>query len=268
MSDSGALAATKSALAVKAQVAQGEETVVHTRILRLALGIEESRAYWTHVDPTLPAAPRAIQAFEQRWFGAKSLHRVRTLLANFAARYDACPDALSVLRRWRSMDLPTRQVLCHFHLQLTDPLYRQFTGTFLVERRSGPEPRLDRDIVLRWVQREYPGRWGAATCIQFASKLLSAASEAGLVSPHRDPRTLLVPKVTDAALTYLMYLLRSLRFSGTLTVNPYLASVGLSEGFVDQRLRVLPGLRFRRMGDLTEFDWDFPSLLAFGESLS
>ncbi len=85
MSDSGALAATKSALAVKAQVAQGEETVVHTRILRLALGIEESRAYWTHVDPTLPAAPRAIQAFEQRWFGAKSLHRVRTLLANFAA---------------------------------------------------------------------------------------------------------------------------------------------------------------------------------------
>ena len=104
MSDSGALAATKSALAVKAQVAQGEETVVHTRILRLALGIEESRAYWTHVDPTLPAAPRAIQAFEQRWFGAKSLHRVRTLLANFAARYDACPDALSVLRRWRSMD--------------------------------------------------------------------------------------------------------------------------------------------------------------------
>ena len=122
MSDSGALAATKSALAVKAQVAQGEETVVHTRILRLALGIEESRAYWTHVDPTLPAAPRAIQAFEQRWFGAKSLHRVRTLLANFAARYDAYPDALSVLRRWRSMDLPTRQVLCHFHLQLTDPL--------------------------------------------------------------------------------------------------------------------------------------------------
>ncbi len=268
MSAPGATDEAKPAPAAKAHGLQGEETVVHTRILRLALGVEESRAYWAHVDPALPAAPRAIQAFEHRWFGAKSLHRVRTLLANFAARYDAYPDALSVLRRWRSMDPPTRQVLCHFHLQLTDPLYRQFTGTFLVERRNGPEPRLDRDIVLRWVQREYPDRWGAATCIQFASKLLSAASEAGVVSPHRDPRTLLLPKVTDSALTYLMYLLRSLRFSGTLTANPYLASVGLSDGFLDQRLRALPGLRFRRMGDLTEFDWDFPNLLAFGESLS
>ncbi|HSP79852.1 MAG TPA: DUF1819 domain-containing protein [Myxococcaceae bacterium] len=243
-----------------------EETEIHTRLLRLALGVEESRAYWASVEPSVPAAPRALLAFEQRWFGAKSLERVRTLLSNFAARYDAFPEALGVLRRWREMTPQTRQLLCHWHLQLSDPLYRRFTGDFLVARRAGAQPKLDRDVVLRWLKREFPERWGESTLIQFASKLLSAASEAGLVSPRKDPRSLLYPKVPDEALAYLLHLLRGLSFQGTLTDNPYLASVGLTEGFLDQRLRALPGLGFRRMGHLTEFDWAAPSLAAWAEA--
>ena len=243
-----------------------EASAVHTRILRLALGIEDSRSYWEHVDPNVLALDRPRVAFEQRWFGAKSMERVRVLLANFADRYDAIPEALSVLRRWRSMDAATRQMVCHWHLQLSDPMYRQFTGRFLVERSSLREPRIDRDVVLRWVKQEFPDRWAEATCVQFASKLLSAASEAGLVSPHRDPRAILVPKVSDLALGYLLHLLRDIRFEGTLLENPYLASVGLTEGFLDQRLRTLPGLTYRRMGQLSELDWEYASLTAWAEA--
>ena len=61
-----------------------EVTEVHTRILRLALGVDEARAYWANVDPTVPPGPRALQAFEQRWFGAKTLDRVKTLLPYLA----------------------------------------------------------------------------------------------------------------------------------------------------------------------------------------
>lgn len=243
-----------------------EASEVHTRILRLALGIEDSRSYWEHVDPAVPAADRALVAFEQRWFGSKSLDRVRFLLSTFVDRYDAFPEALSVLRRWRSMDVGTRQAICHWHLQLSDPLYRRFTGGFLVERRGLRDPRLDRDAVLRWVKSEFPERWSEATCVQFASKLLSAASEAGVISPLRDPRSLLVPKIPDIALTYLLYLLRGLRFEGTLTENPYLASVGLTDGFLDQRLRALPGITYRRMAQLTEFEWDAPTLSVWAEA--
>ena len=237
-----------------------EVTEVHTRILRLALGMEESRAYWAHVDPSVPAAPRAITAFEERWYGAKSLERVRTLHANFAARYDAYPPALAALRRLRHMDPQARQAICHWHLQLTDPIYRTFTGRFLVDRREGAPPTLDRDVVLRWVQRGHPDRWNAATCIQFASKLLSAASEAGLLTARRDPRELLYPKVPDLALAYLLYLLRGVRFDGTLLDNPYLASVGLTGALLEQRLRALPGLTFRRMANVTDFEWAAPDL--------
>lgn len=243
-----------------------EATEVHTRLLRVALGVEESRAYWDHIDPTVPVVDRALIAFERRWFGSKSLRRVRFLLATFSERYEAFPEALDVLRRWRSMDPATRQAICHWHMQLSDPLYRRFTGTFLVERRALRDPKVDRDVVLRWVKNEVPDRWSEATLVQFASKLLSAASEAGVVSPKRDPRALLLPKVPDPALAYLMHLLRGLRFTGTLTENPYLASVGLVDGFLDQRLRSLNGIRFRRMTHLTEFEWEAPTLTAWAKA--
>lgn len=239
----------------------GEATEVHTGILRLALAVEESRAYWTHADPELPPgtpSQRALQAFENRWFGAKTMPRIRFLLPNLAARYDAFPQSLAVLHRWAAMDAHTRRALCHFHMQLSDPIYRRFTGAFLVQRRNASGSDFDRDIVLRWVQHEFPDRWAPATCIQFASKLLSAASEAGLISPKKDPRKLLTPPVPELALAYMLYVLRGLRFDGTLVANPYLASIGLVHN--DARLASLPGVQCRRMGDLVDFQWAAPDL--------
>ncbi len=124
-----------------------EVTEIHTQLIRFALGVEESRSYWEHIDPSVPPADRALLAFEQRWFGSKSLERIRFLLTSFAKRYDAFPEALAVLRRWRGMDASTRQLVCHWHLQLSDPLYRRFTGDFLVARRGLREPKIDCDIV-------------------------------------------------------------------------------------------------------------------------
>jgi hypothetical protein len=236
-----------------------EASAIHTRILRLALALEESRAYWEHVDPAVPAPQRAKIAFEQRWFGGKSLDRVRYLVAAFVPRYDAFPGALSVLRRWPSMDLAARQAICHWHLQLSDPLYRRFTGECLPRRSALHEPKVDRDAVLRWVKAEYPDSWSEATCVQFASKLLSASLEAGLVA-KRDPRALLFPKVPDQALAYLLYLLRETQFDGSLTNNPYLISVGLDEDGLAQRARALPGVTLRRMMGLVELDWAYPDL--------
>lgn len=245
-----------------------EETEVHTRILRLALGVAESRDYWANVDPSVPAAIRNNHAFEQRWFGAKSPERVRSLMAYFAARYDRFPEALAILRRWREMEPATRQVVCHWHLQLSDPLYRRFTGGLLVERRGLGLSTIDRDVVLRWVADTEPGRWSTATQIQFASKLLSAAGEAGLVSaPNPQPRRLVLPRVSDAALTYFLRVFDGISCAGRRLLNPYLASVGLEGAQLEQRLRTLPGLAYSRMGDLTEFQWAEPRLESWAEGL-
>lgn len=230
----------------------------HTRLLRCSLEIENSRSYWEQADGTRTAT--AVEAFERFWFGARSMRRVETVLANMHARYDAFPSALRTLHRWRDMSPDARRVICHWHLQLSDPIYRVFTGDFLVERRASIRPTVTRDVVYEWVVQQEPERWTVSTQLQWASKLLTAAYAAGLVTSNRDPRDLDTPRVEPLALEYLLYLLREVEFEGNLLDNPYLRSVGLVGGVLDDRLRRLAGLRFGRQGHVVDFGWRFTSL--------
>jgi hypothetical protein len=239
-----------------------EERRVHTRLVACALQVEDSRAYWQHADPD-GVRPTARRAFDAYWFGARSLARTQVLLANLRARFDAFPAALRVLHAWTDMTPETRRTVCHWHLQLTDPLYRWFAGDYLVERHRAERPHARRDLVVEWIEGQAPGRWSVATRMKLASKLLSAAHEAGLVGSVRDPRPLTYPRVLDHALAYLMYLLRGVAFEGTLLDNPYLRSLGLQGLELEARLRALPGLGFRRQGHLVDFEWSYPDLEAW-----
>ena len=238
-----------------------EATAVHTRLLKFALEVDESRAYWQHTTPGQPLT--ALAAFEGWCFGDRSLPRVQELLSTLRERFDAYPSALRALQRWQPVEPDTCALICHWHLQLSDPLYRAFTGDHLVARRQSPQATLTREAVVAWVSDQGPGRWTMATRIQFASKLLSAAHAAGLIASQRDPRPLRLPNVKDEALAYLLHLLREVQVEGSLLNNPYLASVGLTDDALDDRLRTLPGLHYRRQGALIELDWQHPSLEAW-----
>lgn len=230
-----------------------EVQAMHTRILRLTLAVQESRAFWEAVDPTLQGAARVERAFNNRWFGNKSLARVKLLLSNFAARFDAYPEALGTLRRWRPTELGTRALVCHWHLQLSDPLYRRFTGEWLPARLDDGRRQFDRDTVSRWVGDVGPAAIAPSTRFQYATKLIRAADEAGLVSPSTEgPRTALTPRVPDEALGYLVRLLQLVPHEGTWQDNAYFRSVGLTPHLVDLRLRRLPDVTYRRMGELEE----------------
>lgn len=234
-----------------------EQDQIHTRLLKCALEEDEARSYWASHTPGLTAA----QAFERYTFGAaKSMPRVEVLLTNMRARFDAFPFALEVLKRWPTMSPRTRRVICHWHLQLADPLYRRFTGEYLVRRHTAAEPTVHRALLVDWVECQGPGRWTVSTRVQFASKLLSAAHDTGLVTTTRDPRPLAYPAVPDDALEYLLYMLRQVRFEGTLMYNSYLRSVGLVDEVLEERLRALPSLAFSRQGALLDFGWRYESL--------
>lgn len=239
----------------------GEATAVHTRLLKCALGIDDARAYWSHAGNAKPVTAR--RAFDEYWFGARSLPWIEILLSNMRARFEAFPSALHTLHRWSNMAPDTRQLICHWHLQLSDPLYRSFAGEYLVERRANGRMTVTRDLVASWVGDQGPERWTMATRIQFASKLLSAAFSAGLVASNRDPRQIVLPRVPDDALEYLLYLMREVTFEGGLLENQYLASVGLEGRFLEGRLASLPGMQFVRQGDLFDFGWRHPNLAAW-----
>ena len=242
-----------------------EETRIHTRILRFQLGVDESRAYWSNAGGS-DHEHTALEAFENRWFGSVSENRTKVIMREMGARFEAFPTALDVLTDWPDMTPATRTLICHWHLQLADPLYRAFTGEYLEHRRENFEPQVDRDQVIRWVGVQQPDRWARSTRVAFASKLLTAAHSAGLVETTRDPRPLLYPRVSDRALSYLLHLLREVRFEGSLLDNPYLRSVGMSGKFLEDRTRTLPGADLRRMGDLVEFDTDTPTLQVWSQT--
>ncbi|WP_211194292.1 DUF1819 family protein [Pyxidicoccus fallax] len=229
-----------------------EVTAFHTRILRLTLAVQESRAYWEAVDPEVRGQARVERAFSERWFGNKSFARVKLLLANFAVRFDAYPEALAALRRWRPADPGTRPLICHWHLQLADPLYREFTGDWLPSRLAEGRKEFDSDTVARWVGARPNAAWAPATRYGFATKLIRAADEAGLVSAGQGSRTAQFPQVPDEALGYLVRLLQLVTHTGGWEDNPYLRSVGLTHDTVDARLRRLPDVTYRRMGSLVE----------------
>ncbi len=243
----------------------GEVTEPHSRLLRCSLCVEESRAYWSHVDPERPRSS-ATGAFTASWFGSKSEAWTRELLANMRVRFDAFPAGLRVLAGWRSMPPETRRVICHFHVQLTDPLYRAFTGEFLPDRRHTLRPEVYRQAVLQWISERGLARWAMKTQLQFATRLLTCAGAACLLHGSRDPRQALAPRVPAQALEYILYTLRSLRFAGSLIENPYLASLGLVGSSLTDRLRTLTTLQFRRVGDVYGFDWRYPDLAHWAAS--
>ncbi len=238
-----------------------ETTRLHTRLLRCGLAVDDSRAYWQHAAGTTRVS--AHQAFDEYWFGNRSLGRIAILLSNLRARFDAFPAALSLLHRWPDMTPETRRLICHWHLQLSDRLYRDFTGKYLLGRRASPCPEVSRALVVAWVDQQALGRWAPSTRIQFASNLLASARAAGLVATIRDPRPLVLPRVGESALEYLMYLLRGVGFKGSLLDNPYLASVGLVSARVEDRLRGSPGVDLLRQGRLLDFRWQFPDLASW-----
>ncbi|MBR8839457.1 MAG: DUF1819 family protein [Stigonema ocellatum SAG 48.90 = DSM 106950] len=232
----------------------------HTRLLRTSLALEETRAYWEHLRIDIPKEKLVVVAFEERWFGSKSIDRVRSLLVEFSHRFAAYPITLDILRHWQPSNPTTRENICHWHLQLTDPMYRNFTGVFLEQRRQQPNPNVDRDIVARWVTQQLESEWSAATTLRMATGLIAASADAGLCSENSGKRQLKYPKVTDEALAYWLYFLHHLSFTGTLINNPYFHSVGLNESFLEQRLRNLPGISFNRMGELYDFGWQYADL--------
>jgi len=243
-----------------------EATEPHTRIMKCTLEVDPSRSYW-HACASNGGPISKEQAFEQSVFGSKTFLRVDRLMADMRHRYDAFPYALDVLGKWQSMELSDRSLICHWHTQLADPIYRNFTGEYLVERYHGPSDTIDNDLASRWIEVIVPGRWQIPTRNKIASKMLTSASSAGILSSSRKSRTIQIPRVSDNALAYLVYLLKEVSYGGTAIANPYLASVGIDTEEAIRRLRKLTYLGFHRQGESISFEWQYPSLFEWANGV-
>jgi hypothetical protein len=242
-----------------------EQRTWHNRLQKLALAVDDSREYWRNADPSVRPDEENLRAFTERWFGGKTMARVRVLMADFRARYAAYPQALAVLHSLRGAHPDMLRLVCHWHLQLADPAYRAFTGVWLPERRQFEAP-VDFPSALRWVTDGNPKEWRTSTAKQMTGKLLSAATSAGLIEPGARRRRAIVPRVPDEAIGYIMHLLREVDFEGTVLENAYLASVGLVSGHIERRLLALPWIQVARVGNAMDAEWRYPTLTQWAEA--
>ncbi len=257
-------------LAAIATESPAESRTGHSRLLKCALVVEESRDYWRHIEE-FRANSSEIRtdnqaAFQEYWFGARSEKWVKEIMLNMRARYEAYPMALEGLSGWTSMLPQDRHVICHWHCQLADMHYRRFTGEYLVDRREALKPELYRQSVINWVTENVSDSWTMVTRTRMAGQLLSTAYAAGLVTKKRDPRPLAYPSVSAEALTYLLYLLRDIDIDGTQLDNPYLRSVGLSERLLSDRIGRLSAVTYQSKGGIQTLEWRYPSLVTWAQN--
>lgn len=243
-----------------------EVTKIHTQIMKCDLILEESRTYWRHYTAGRPLDQEAQVAFHSYWFGSCNMRWVRLLLSNLHARFVAYPFSLPVLQQWRDITLEEQRLICHWHLQLSDPMYRRFTSELLPSRMIFHPPTITRDHVIRWIGEFSGDRWAPSSLKQIASKLLSCSRDVGLTEGTKDPRPLRYPRISRKALTYLLYLLRQIDFEGSLLENPYLRSVGLEGPILEREILACDAIILRRMGDVVEFEWRYPTLESWAET--
>jgi hypothetical protein len=180
----------------------------HTGLLRLGLAVPQSVIYWRRADRPLEVGELREKAILEAWFENLSESRVKYLVNQLEKRFPF--EVRALLGFQERPDENQNRLICHWSLQLTDPLYRSYTCEHLLERWSNPDSSVSLASSIRWVKKEpITADWSQATVRRLAAGLLSAATEAGLCSgAGKGERNLKLPVVTPEDIHYLESLLR------------------------------------------------------------
>ena len=175
-------------------------TEEHTGLLRMGLEVEASRIFWKLATEGETSRERRARASAEDWYPDFSEARLRYVLSELERRFP--PATRSALRAWSPEEQSA--LVCHWHLQWSDPLYRDFTSSYLVTAWAMPDQGIGVSDVEGWLlQRGTHHGWSPSTRRRLASGLLGAATEAGFLAGHGRRRELRTVGVDRTSLAYL-----------------------------------------------------------------
>ena len=243
-----------------------EVSKIHTRLLRSTLLEEDSQSFWRNYNGE--SQEEAVEkAYNDYWFGNANKATIKRTLGNLFERFVNFPQCLEVLKLWTDMTVQERAIICHWHVQMTDILYRRFTSEFLPSRFVYSPPTFHKDQAQQWVYGFMAEKWAGTTQAQMASKMLNCIRNTGLVSSeNKETIQLRYPLISNRCVTYLLYTLREITFNGSLLENPYFKSVGLTGSFLTSQVNQSPSISIQQTGDHTSFEWKHPSLIEWGQN--
>ena len=203
-----------------------EVNTPHTGLLRLGLALPQSVIFWERAAEETAVKALQDQAVAQQWFDGLSDTRTRYIIGQLSKRFPF--EARRALAFGEGLEPHQAQLRCHWHLQLTDPIYRRFTSEYLFNCWTSPHASVELEGVITWVSGLPLAKdWKKVTVRRMGSGLLSAATEAGLCQGSgKKEKALRVPRVEPEDRDYLRNLLSQAEASASLSL--YLRSVGQS----------------------------------------
>lgn len=167
----------------------------------MGLEVSLSQTFWSRAEAEQNSKERRLQAKEEKWFPALSEARLRYVLAELERRFPA--RALAALGKWQP-DERQAPLICHWHLQWSDPLYRDFSSGFMVSAWARPEANVSVADVDQWLtSRGSHAEWSSSTRRRLASGLLSAACNAGFLKGSGRDRELRTVTADAECISYL-----------------------------------------------------------------
>jgi hypothetical protein len=145
----------------------------------MGLEVAASRAFWLRAKPDESARQRLDRARSEAWFADVSEARLRYMLLELSKRFSS--GCLEALVRWLPEPETQGPLVCHWHLQVSDPLYRDFTSGYLVRAWAGSGVVTVSQVEDWLTQRGQHSQWSPSTRRRLASGLLAAASDAGFL---------------------------------------------------------------------------------------
>ena len=202
-------------------------TKEHTTMIRMAARINESKIYVQNYSESSTQTELKKAAWDESWFGFLGDSIFAVLISGLYNRFGQFPKLISVLKEWINAEMEHYDfnLVCHLHIQLTDPYYRWLTGEYLPERLDAGLGSFNADLIQPNFVAYSTKELKANTFRRLLSNLLSSAVECGLLS-GKAQRQFETPIVSTKFFGYLVYTLQEFNFPmSDLRESPYIKSI-------------------------------------------
>ncbi|MGK5091068.1 BrxA family protein [Deltaproteobacteria bacterium TL4] len=202
-------------------------TQAHTDIMRITARLEETRAYIRNFEETATTAELKTRAWEGQWFGFIPESIFIRLMPALYNRYGQYPQLMEVLKKWLSLGLESHdfKLICHLHLQLTDPYYRWVSGQCLPSRYREGLYEINNTILVSLLKNEIAAELKSNSLQKLARNILTTIRDVGLLKGTQN-KSMTTPVVSVEFLGYLLYTLSKLGYPvADIPASPYIQSL-------------------------------------------
>jgi len=204
----------------------------HTAMIRVTARLNETMTYIRHYNDEINAADLKKSAWSQQWFGFLSESIFNRLMPTLSNRFGKYSYLMEILQRWSFQGIENHdfKLICHFHIQISDPYYRWATGEYIPARFNEGIDEITKSSLAKALSTRTVNPLNANTLHKLSRNILTTARDTGLLQGKTD-KTIAIPASSVEVLGYLLYALRLFDFSmSEIPESPYIQSVFRNPG--------------------------------------